>query len=160
MAFCDLCHLENERVEAPHTYTIGVVAGENRPALKVLELCDTHDKVATELMALLATIGQPPDLKAKPAAANIGRPPLDVPRGADGRPQGDCPVCGQTMARNGMVSHIWQAHRPDTKPPAPTRCPECGERPGSPQAMAQHRRVTHGYDAVADALAGVPGFTP
>lgn len=161
LSWCDFCHLDNEQTEADHTYTLGIVAGENRPALKVLEVCELHSKPITELVALLATIGQTPDLKPKPAAAKaVGRPKEDAPRNAQGQLLADCPVCGQTRARNGMVSHIWQAHRPDPKPQAPTRCPECGERSANTQAMAQHRRVVHGYDALADALSGVPGFTP
>lgn len=158
LAWCDVCHLEHEQTPAEHAYSIGIVAGETRPAIKVLELCETHDKIAAELIALLAGIGTTPELKAKPAA--MGRPPAPGPRTNTGRLLRDCPVCDQTVPSNTLVSHIWQRHRTDPKPAALMRCPDCGLRGNNTQHVAAHRRAAHGHDALTEALAGVPGYVP
>jgi hypothetical protein len=152
LRWCDMCWHEGQlQQEATWTYTIGLVANESRPALKLLEVCDTHNKVVVDLAAMLAEVGQLPDLPKK-----VGRPPLEDqhPR----RTATPCPVCRVEVAKNTMVAHIWTNHRTDEKPPLPEICPQCRAHIPSPQGMAQHKRVQHGFDAVADALSGVKGF--
>lgn len=137
--------MEEGRTEATHTYTVGLVAGETKPALKVLELCDRHDKLAGELAGILAGIGQTPALPAKVVAPAPTPPPS--------RPSWDCPLCGEHLGRNVAVAHVWNRHRRDVRPEIPKRCPDCGH-PATGQGMTAHRRSAHGYDALADALSG------
>lgn len=153
-AWCDACWQDGEqRTPSTRTYTAGIVSGETRPGLKLVELCDVHDKMAVDLMALLADIGTVPDLKPKPKTpepvSNSGATRL-VP----------CPVCHIDVQRNGLVSHIWSNHRSDEKPVYGTLCPECRTQYDTGQGLAAHRRSVHGYDAVAEALSGVKGYKP
>lgn len=156
-SWCDACYADGElQQEAVKTYTIGIVSGENRPALKLLELCDTHDKIAQDLIHLLSEVGQLPDIK-KP----VGRPPSEVVHQASSSKIVDCPVCGEGISRGGLVAHIWAQHRPgETKPVYGPACPECRVEYDTGQGLAAHRRAEHGFDAVAEALDGVKGYKP
>lgn len=74
-----------------------------------------------------------------------------------------CPVlgCGSVCDRDHAVTHVRRVHRAGEKRPiAPKKCPDCGF-PGRgkrvvPQGLSSHRRMAHGYDALAEALAGLP----
>ena len=152
--WCDACYADGEaKVPALLTFTAGVVAGEARPGLKVLELCDQHSKLVTDLQALLAETGQLPDLTAKPKPAAPAATPY-------AQRMTVCPICRAEFARNGMVSHVWRAHRTDRRPDHHGRCPTCGEQQRNSAGLAAHRRLEHGYDALEDALSGVKGYTP
>jgi hypothetical protein len=150
--WCDVCALERlgDHMEAQHTYTVGAVSGESRPALKVLELCDTHNKLATDLMELLAQVGQ--TLAAKPARQ---APPPEERQPTNAQRLVACPACRLEVARNAMVAHVWRHHRSDSRPDHHLICPTCREVTSSPAGLAAHRRNVHGFDAVADALSGV-----
>lgn len=154
---CDACWQDGElKTPSAGAWTIGIVAGESgRPALKVLDLCEQHTKLVTDLVALLADVELTPD---KPGP----EPRLfDAPRRTTS--PGNlrvvaCPVCRQEINRSSMVGHIWSQHRTDRKPDQPPTCPECREPYGNGQGMATHRRIVHGFDAVVDALGGVKGY--
>jgi len=149
--WCDTCYLEEEaKVPVAFTFTAGVVLSENRPELKVVELCERHSKPFTDLQALLAKIGQTPDVPAKAPAQPSGYPQRLMV----------CPICRAEYARNGMVSHVWRAHRTDKRPDLNGRCPTCREQQDNGAGLAAHRRITHGYDALQDALSGVKGYQP
>jgi hypothetical protein len=157
--WCDLCALERVsggldiavNVEAKHTYTLGAVQGESRPALKVLELCDTHDKVATDLIELLGQLGQTPELKTKPAP--VAPPPVE--RQGTAKRLVPCPCCRVETGRNTLVAHVWGRHRTDQRPDLHGVCPECKLRVDSNTGLSAHRRSSHGFDALVEALAGV-----
>lgn len=159
--WCDICALERVsggldivvNVEAQHTYTMGAVVGESRPALKVVELCDTHNKVATELIELLNQLGQTPDVAPKQSAPAPARPP-SFPTSDNAKRLVPCPCCRVEVARNTMVAHVWR-HRPDKRPELHLQCPTCRERAANPAGLAAHRRQAHDFDALADALSGV-----
>lgn len=150
--WCDECWHEGQlQNEASFTYTMGVVQGESRPALKVLELCEDHNKLAVDLMDLLKEIGQLPDFtqaKKTPASSTPAVPQLA------------CPVCGMAMAKTSLIGHVWSKHRTDRRPDQPRNCPTCGEFIDNGTGMSAHRRSSHGFDALADALAGVKGYKP
>lgn len=147
--WCDSCFLESEAKEAAvHTFTVGAVAGESRPMLKVLELCERHSKLVLELQALLSETGQTPELKAKPAATPVGQ--RAVP----------CPVCQVSVKRSTLVAHVWRHHRTDERPDHHAKCPTCHEQQRDGAGLAAHRRIVHSYDALADALSGVKGYRP
>jgi hypothetical protein len=150
--WCDQCwHEDHLQQEATATYTIGLVAGEQRPSLKILELCDTHNKLAVDLMDLLKDIGQLADLKPRAVRLPSAAAPVEPPRKA-------CPICRRDVQANVMVNHIWTNHRTDERPPTLTVCPECRKTVATGQGMSAHRRTAHNYDAVLDALSGVKGW--
>lgn len=145
--WCDSCFLESEaKVLAVSTFTVGACTGESRPALKVLELCERHAKMIQDVQALLAVTGQTPELlpKAPVAARPVNMQP--------------CPVCQRETPRNAMVAHVWRHHRTDERPNYGVTCPTCHEQQESGAGLASHRRITHGFDALADALSGVKGY--
>lgn len=151
-AWCDACWQDGEqRTPSTHSYTAGIVVGETRPGLKLLELCDMHDKLALDLMALLADIGTVPEFKVKSKA------PEPVVQYAMSKTV-SCPVCNTGLTRSSLVNHIWSNHRTDNKPNVGTVCPECRTEYDTGQGVAAHRRFEHGHDAVAEALAGVKGY--
>ena len=150
--WCDSCYLEDEaRVPAVSSFTVGIVAGETRPELKLLELCERHSKAVTELQALLGEVSHP-ELPPKPAAKPA------PPSAAYAQRLMACPICDLEYARNGMVSHVWRAHRTDKRPNHNGRCPTCREMQVSAAGLAAHRRIAHGYDALEDALSGAKGY--
>jgi hypothetical protein len=147
--WCDVCFAEGQlQQEAAHTFTVGAVVGEARPALKVVETCDVHQKMVADLMELLNGIGQIPEFKkaALPAAPVLTHPAVE------------CPICRMDVGRNTLVAHVWNKHRTDARPPTPKTCPECGERFDNGTGMSAHRRSIHDFDALADALGGVKGY--
>lgn len=159
--WCDVCWLTKEstgRDPEPATvsWTVGIVPGDTgRPAPKVLDLCDAHVGPLEDLAQLMSHIQQLPDQPPKA----LGRPRKDP----DGPPAKEhrmdvCPVCEVKVQSNVMVHHVWTRHRDDPKPPIPEVCPTCGAHIPSSQGMATHRRVAHNYNALQDALSGVPGF--
>jgi hypothetical protein len=154
LTWCDMCWDDGMiQTAAEHSFTIGIVSGESRPALKLLELCETHSKTIVELQELLVGVGQLPELDKK---RGPGRPPVSEP--VREHPTKSCPVCKRQIKNNILVAHIWQEHRSDEKPAIPKICPECREQIDTGQGMTQHRKAAHGYDAVADALSGVKGY--
>ena len=145
-SWCDRCQAIDDRKEpATHTYTIGLVKGETRPALKIVELCDAHDPMLADLFDLLAKNAiplEPPAKRADPADDLV------------------CRVCGKEFtARTSTVSHVWNIHRTDTTraeamQAQPSRCPECRE-PFSPEGMRAHRTRAHGWTALDEAYSGL-----
>lgn len=155
-AWCDACWLDGEqRTPSAHTYTTGMVGGESsRPQLKVIELCDMHDKIATDFMALLSEVAAVPDFN-KPAAPKAAPPPVKYNSGK----RVDCPVCHEEFTTGGLVGHIWSLHRPgETRPVMGTVCPDCRAEYDTGQGLGQHRKAEHGWNAIADALSGVKGY--
>lgn len=163
--WCDACYADGEIQEpATTTYTIGAVSGETRPALRVVELCERHDKVATDLIHLLSGIGQLPDFAQKtqkPLSAinegKQGRPFTSAENAARTMP---CPICDIGIVRSAMINHVWSQHRTDPKPVYGTTCPDCRAEYDTGQGVAAHRRSEHGFDALADALSGAKGYHP
>jgi hypothetical protein len=150
--WCDMCYAEGAlQQEAEHTYTVGIVSGEGRPALKVLEVCEVHNKTAVELMDLMKEIGQLPDLRAKAEPVKPVLAATDIPTK-------ECPVCGTGVPRNTLVQHVWTRHREDEKPAVPTVCPECRMPIDNGSGMSAHRRSVHGHSALDEALSGVKGY--
>jgi uncharacterized C2H2 Zn-finger protein len=142
-SWCDRCQAIDDRKEpATHTYTIGLVKGETRPALKVVELCDAHDPMLADLFDLLAK----------------NSIPLEPPTAGKRAPADDlvCRVCGKEFtARTSTVQHVWQMHRPgEDRGKQPARCPECHE-PFSAPAMSSHRSRSHGFSALDNAYSGL-----
>lgn len=71
----------------------------------------------------------------------------------------ECPVCDQTMRRSSVVTHVWEKHRPEGKrPEAPTACPDCRFVDSETKYIGLHRSRVHGFNALKDALSGVPGY--
>lgn len=171
--WCDFCWLDGEqRVPSEHSFAIGIVESLTRgPIPKLLEACEVHSKPVRDLMEVTMkmipfTPEKPaPVAKPKPAAtANPAPSGTLFDRPAAGAPSlrpHDCPVCHLTAStKQALVSHVWAQHTAETRPDAPTVCPDCGEGPDKPQSIAQHRRSAHSYDALEDALARVSGPYP
>lgn len=152
LSWCDRCDAEDRKTPATHTYTVGLVHGETRPAPRVLELCDEHDPILADVFDLLAKNSIPLDPNAKAAK------PAPSPAAAvtyRGGSRIECDVCGVAMARSSLVNHIWSQHRPgETKPEPPRVCPDC-RTPFDPAGMSMHRNKVHGYSAVDEAYAGL-----
>ena len=151
-AWCDACMADDEiREPAAYTYTIGIQQGETaRPPLKVLELCEIHNKLISDLMMLLEETGQIPDVKAAPVKVTRDR------RGADtleSNPPMECPIpdCDKELRRNSLTNHIWSQHLGGvgTKKAQPAKCPTCGERA---EQMMMHRSAAHGYGQLQEAI--------
>src|SRR6476469_5372504 len=102
MAWCDACALEDAKTAAVTTYTVGVVAGESRPALKLLELCERHNKLIAEVQQLLADVGQQPELG--PKAATRAQTAY-VSSGAAEHVL--CPICQASVTRQALINHVW-----------------------------------------------------
>jgi len=142
-SWCDRCQAIDDRKEpATHTYTIGLVKGETRPALKIVELCDAHDPMLADLFDLLAKNAIP----LEPAPAK--RAPAD---------ELACRICGKEFtARTSVTQHVWTVHRPGQTRGGnqPARCPDCREA-YEPDGMRMHRSRSHGYTALDMAYEGI-----
>jgi hypothetical protein len=146
-SWCDRCDALERKTPATHTYTAGIVKGENRPALRIVELCDEHDPMLADLFDLLAKHSIPLD----PAALR----PAEPARPAARSERQECLVCGEPIAKGSLVVHIWSQHRAgEERPASPARCPEC-RKPFAPQGMGIHRNRLHGYSALDEAYAGL-----
>jgi hypothetical protein len=145
-AWCDRCEaLGHSRTEAKHTYTIGIVKGETRPALRVVELCDECDSAEIDVMIKMVADHSIP-LEPKAPAKPIG-PALSTDRV-------ECLVCHGTMNRSSLVGHIWSQHRAGEKrPQQPAKCPEC-HKPFD-EGMGMHRSRIHGWSALDEAYVGL-----
>lgn len=146
-SWCDRCDADDRKTAATHTYTIGLVKGETRPALKVVELCDEHDPMLADLHDLIAKHSIPFDPKtaAKPAP---------VAATSSSHKQAACRICGDVLTTPALLSHIWNVHRKgETRPPVPRICPDC-RQPYAPQGMGVHRNNAHGYSSIEDAYEG------
>jgi len=154
-AWCDACWDDGEtRTPSVGPWTVGLLAGDDgqRPALKVLDLCEPHGKEVADLLELAHLVGQPPT-GARAAAAPARQPalPLQATRTVS------CPVCQVRVKRNTLVGHVWKQHR-GQRPEFPGHCPECRAEYPTGQGLASHRRLVHDYDALSDALSGVKGY--
>jgi hypothetical protein len=150
-AWCDRCEaLGNERTPAEHTYTIGIVKGETRPAPRVIELCDSCDAEIDWLPKLVADHSIPLDPKSHHA-------PPTPQRGPAADLQGDrviCRVCALQLTKSAIVGHVWAKHKPgQQRPPQPAVCPDCREVFG--QGMGMHRSQAHGISALDEAYRGL-----
>jgi len=155
-AWCDACWAADEtRTPSAGPWTVGLLAGDDgqRPALKVLDLCEPHGKEVADLLELTHRAGQPPT-GARAAAAPVARQPA-LPLTATR--EVSCPVCQVGVKRNTLVGHVWKQHR-GQRPEFPGRCPECRAEYPTAQGLASHRRLVHDYDALSDALSGVKGY--
>jgi hypothetical protein len=145
-AWCDRCEAaERLKVPATHTYTIGLVRGESRPAPRVIELCDACDPALADVFDLVAKHSIPLD------TANPTKPP----EASSPAEFAECLVCGSTMTRGSIVGHVWSQHRPgETKPAQPARCPVC-RGSYSAAGMPMHRARAHGDYALDEAYRGL-----
>jgi hypothetical protein len=150
-AWCDRCEsLGQPRTEALHTYSIGIVKGETKPAIRVIELCDACDSAEVDILSkLLATHSIPLDTKS----AAIPAAPARHTGGYDPSAKQECRICNRDYSVSSLAQHIWAVHRGQPKPPPqPTRCPDCGITiPG----MGQHRSQAHGWSAIQEAYKGL-----
>lgn len=171
--WCDCCEREAQKIDgqdtlpiktpAVATFVVGIGEGEGRkPSPRQVDVCDVHAKRIAELVDMIS--GAPGAVDLKPAKntitnaalAAVGRP---IPSNPSTARKVDCPVCKTEYARGSLVNHIWAAHRKDRRPELPTGvCPDCSARVPSAQGMGAHRRLTHGWSAVVEALAGVKGY--
>lgn len=145
LRWCDPCMLDGKgRVEATHTYTVGIVEGESRPQLYLLEVCDEHDTAVLDLRKVV-TDSAPVPPREQPAA------PVRV------NPQTECRVCGATISRGGLVGHVWSAHRRGQQraEPGMTKCPECRQNFDTSLRMHGHRKAEHGRTQLDDAYEGL-----
>jgi hypothetical protein len=149
MRWCDACHQEDAKTAATSAFTVGIVAGESRPALKLLELCERHEKLIVELQLLLSEVGQTPEVKPKAQAQEYLPTARDVLA---------CPICGREMTKGGLVGHVWIQHAGTQRPEPPTICPDCRLSFSSASACGVHRRSAHRYDPLEDALVAVKGY--
>jgi hypothetical protein len=154
-SWCDACMSDDEiREPAMHIYTVGIQPGETvRPPLKVLELCEIHNKLVADLMMLLEETGQIPDVKAAPVMRKAGQGKPGSTDTLETNPPMDCPIpdCGRELRRNSLTNHIWSQHLGgvQTKKAQPTKCPTCGDRP---EQMMMHRSAAHGYGQLQEAI--------
>lgn len=149
-AWCDRCEaLGQPRTEARHLYTVGIVKGEARPALKVIELCDSCDSTEIDMLSkILADHSLPVDRAKLAPAAHTPDQSADYIH-----PRVECRICGNQISKSSLVSHIWATHRPgETKPSHPARCPDC--HLVSPN-MGMHRARAHGWSAIDQAYEGL-----
>lgn len=105
-----------------------------------------YDSLA-EVLAGVPGLEPEPEPEVVPASSHRERrkAPMDY-----------CPICGDEMRRPSLVSHVWMKHRKgEVRPPYPTTCPDCGYHSPKKEQVGQHRSFKHGYDPVAEALAGV-----
>lgn len=146
-SWCDRCQaLGQDRAEAKHTYTIGIVRGEARPQLRVIELCDECDAAELDLLTKIVA-DHSIALEIKPPAKLIPAPGHPTDRI-------ECLVCRGVFNRGSLVGHIWAVHRPGEKrPPQPAKCPECHEAFG--EGMGMHRNRMHGHSSLDDAYQGL-----
>lgn len=151
--WCDRCEsLGQPRTEAQHTYTVGIVQGENRPELRVIELCDECDAAEVSILVkLLGTYSISFDPKAAKAPS-----PEPIPQRSRYVPDNKevCRVCDQSYHKSSIATHIWNIHRPgQARPEHPNKCPDCGLV--NPTGMGQHRSQKHGWSAVTEAYRGL-----
>lgn len=146
-AWCDRCEaLGHPRAEAKHTYTIGIVKGETRPALRVIELCDECDSTEIDVLAKMVADHSIP-LEPKPQQSTGQSSGASTDRI-------ECLVCHGTLNRGSLVGHIWSQHRANEKrPQQPAKCPDC-HKPFA-EGMAMHRNRIHGWSAVDEAYEGL-----
>ena len=148
-AWCDRCEsLGNERTEAKHTYSVGIVKGETRPAPRVIELCDGCDAEIDWLPKLLADHSIPLDTKHPQAVAQ--RAPA-APVVGD---RVECKVCGRSLTKTAIIGHLWSQHHRKPRPGPPSVCPECREV-FDPQGMTMNRVLQHGFSPIEDAYRGL-----
>ena len=153
--WCDYCWQDGEaRVAATRTFTIGVADGEvPSPPLKLLQTCEPHSKDVSDLLTVLtqtAGLTDAPVTPAAPKPASVRKAPSQQPI--------ECPGCGETKnGTSSLVTHIWAMHRGETRPASPTVCPDCGLE-DTAKNVGQHRKLTHGYDQIAEAMTGIKPF--
>jgi len=150
-SWCDRCQaLGNDRTEARHVYTIGIVKGETRPAPRVIELCDECDAELDWLPKLVADFSIPLDPKHPMAAP--AKPPA-APYSGD---RVVCRVCDKELAKTAILGHVWAKHRPgQDRPIPPTVCPECRTVFDNGTGMWMHRSAMHGVTALDEAYKGL-----
>lgn len=150
LVWCDRCWARDEtRVPSAGEWTVAAIEGNNaHPTPKILDFCEA---CATEVKELAGLVFESPILPNRHklvAPVMLSTKLRTVP----------CPVCRVEVNRASLVGHIWANHRTTARPAMPLTCVECGATYESPQGIATHRRLTHGYDAVVDALSGVKGY--
>lgn len=161
--WCDVCAADGGddeivRVEASETFTVGITAGEDRPPLKALDLCEPHVKaLISPLVDVMASVGQTPELPAARATVPGTRP--------RGRPVGSgthsatgayvCDLCGNRYgAASSLMPHIYTAHLGiKGAPDLPRKCDVCGIDIPTQAGRRMHRTMTHGITALQDAYA-------
>jgi hypothetical protein len=149
-SWCDRCESKGVlKVPAEHTYTIGFTAGESRPALRVIELCNACDAEIDWVPKLLADNSIPLDApKITPPTLSDAPPPTQYSNRVA------CRVCGKTYPTTTIAAHVWGMHRhAESRPKQPNKCPECGVVRTS--GMAQHRTTAHRFSAIDEAYRGL-----
>ena len=153
-AWCDRCWADGEQREpSAGLWTLAMTTGDNpHPTPKVLDFCEACAKDVAALAELVAAAALLPTRAGK-TPVPVTKPP------SPGKVRLVlCPVCRIETNRASLVSHIWSNHRTDRKPEVPLICAECREQFDDPRGAATHRRITHGFDAVVEALSGVKGY--
>lgn len=146
--WCDLCPPSSTPAERRWQVSITLDGTRgNDLAARQLDTCGEHAGPLEAILGDLRAHGRiiRPPRPGRAPSPPTGTPPETPPPG----PQITCP-CGETLHRNSLREHARAKHRIKTK--VPTRCPDCGARFGTAQAMAGHRAKAHGYDAIADLL--------
>lgn len=150
-AWCDM-H-QPEKVEATETRSLSM---DGKPR-RTLDLCEQHDKELDELAELLDRFGELSVTASTPLTTPMGQRGPKGSKLADGTQfrnrEVDCEICGMGVIRSSLVGHIW-SHYALPRPPAPTKCPDCGVE-FKANSISMHRRSQHNYDAVAEAYVAV-----
>lgn len=157
LKWCDMCAAatgDDDSVEQPLPVAatrgfIGSMRDEHAAARspRLLDVCEMHAKQLDDLAALLHELPRAPEQPVKAVAESSTT--RKVP----------CPVCQSEIARGQLAQHVWARHRNDVRPESPVgKCPQCPAIFDSPQGLAQHRKKTHGFDTLIEALAGVKGY--
>jgi hypothetical protein len=159
LIWCDACAAQSgddagdlTLVEATESFTVGITQGEERPTLKLLELCEPHFKeLLAPVISMIGQTGQVPELATK----SVGPLPRTGTRKI--YPSGEATVCRicelSSSSMSSLVSHIWAKHNKEPRPEVSTVCVECGEEFGSPGGARMHRTMTHNFSALDEAYA-------
>lgn len=154
LSWCEACWADGQvKTPAVDSWTVGIVQGENPPALHIVDACEQHGKELTDLLALVKTAELFTRKVIVPVPAAKRRPYNNA------TPDGfACPVCDQILTtRPSLVGHVWSQHRPDGRPTSPMICPDCSKDFDTAASCAVHRQAAHGYDPLSEVLSGVPG---
>lgn len=169
LIWCDFCwHREEQQSPAVSKWTVGINEGDRgHPAVRLVELCERHTqemKALHEAWSEITQLPTPDRHRPEQQAQKVGKAlaaDASASEASPGPKRRVCPVCRHRVASSTLVGHIWSVHRKyEVKPPIPKECPDCGHPTPSPQGHMAHRRSAHGHDAVAEALAGIPGLKP
>lgn len=149
--WCDEHAGKAERVAATVTRTIAL---DNAASYEVDLCAECNDEIVGRLAKLVTTHGRAPDStlsRVRPARVSQQEPT-------------ECPICDNGRLffnKKSAVDHVWKVHVQLARPTQPKKCPDCEYPHESGVAMSRHRRVSHNYDPMTEALAMLnPPATP